>query len=154
MLFSPKEAIYNIHLNRKNIETVDEPVRIFYRTLLRSGFQHAGSLESPSIFLDSIGEKIAICTQSARYYIHLYIDIRNDIVENIKYLCICDPVSNVAVEVLCSLVKGKMLNNVRSLSEDAFSQVVGGISEDLLKSARGLLELLNRGIARYQGEKG
>ena len=132
---------------------MDETVRIFYRALLRSGFQHAGSFESPSIFLDSIGEKIAICTQSARYYIHLYIDVKNDIIENIKYLCICDPVSNVAVEVLCSVVKGKTLDDAGSITEDAFSQVVGGKSEDLLKSARGLLKLLNRGIARYKGEE-
>jgi NifU-like protein involved in Fe-S cluster formation len=76
----------------------------------------------------------------------------NDTVEDIKYLCMCDPTANVAVEILCSLVKGKTFEEVELITEDSFTGVIGGNSEDLLKRAKGLLDLLNIGIQRYQAE--
>lgn len=132
---------------------MDEALISFYRKLLKAGFEHAGSFKEPSIFLDSIGEKIAICTQSARHYIHLYIKIKDDTIEDIKYLCICDPSANVAVEILCSLVRGKTFEEVSLVTEDLFTRVIEGESEDLRKSAKGLLQLLNKGIERYLDEE-
>jgi hypothetical protein len=40
---------------------MDEQVIKYYRRLLKTGFDHVGSLENPSIFLDSVGEKIRVC---------------------------------------------------------------------------------------------
>ena len=129
---------------------MDEPVIKLYRILIREGFKYTGSFENPSIFLDSIGENISICTKVSKSYIHLYINVKDNVVDDIKYLCLCDPTANVAVEILCGLVKGKTLTEVKLLTPDSFLRVLGGRSEDLVKSARGLLELLNRGIVRYQ----
>ena len=133
---------------------MDEALIRYYRKLLRAGFEYAGSFKDPSIFLDSIGERIAICSPSARYYIHLYIMVKDDTIDDIKYLCICDPPANVAVEILCSLVKGKTFDEISLIKEDMFSQIIDGKSDDLLKRARGLMQLLNRGIERFvAGEK-
>ncbi len=131
---------------------MDESVIKYYRKLLRSGFEHTGCIENPSIFLDSIGEKISICARVARTYVHLYININNNTIEDIKYLCMCDPTANVVAEILCSLVKGKTIEEAKLITEDSFSQVIGSKGEAFLKSARGAIELLNRGLLRYQAQ--
>ncbi|MBN1191475.1 MAG: iron-sulfur cluster assembly scaffold protein [Dehalococcoidales bacterium] len=129
---------------------MDEAVTKFYRRLLRSDYANVGSLDHPSIFLDSIGEKIQICSQASNNYINLYIDIKNGTVENAMYLCTCDPAANVAVEILCNLIKGKNLEEVQAISENDFYRVLGCPSDELGKKARGLLELLHTGIKRYK----
>jgi NifU-like protein involved in Fe-S cluster formation len=129
---------------------LDEAVIKYYRKVLRYGFEHTGSIENPTIFLDSIGENIPICAQAAMSYLHLYINIRNNTIEDIKYLCMCDPTANVVFEILCTLVKGKTLAEVEAITEDSFAQVLGGGDEEFLKKARGTIELINRGLRRYQ----
>jgi aerobic-type carbon monoxide dehydrogenase small subunit (CoxS/CutS family) len=62
-----------------------------------------------------------------------------DMIEDIKYLCICDPTANVIIEVLCSLVKGKSIAEAQSIREEAFSQSLGTADEEMLK----------RGLTRY-----
>jgi NifU-like protein involved in Fe-S cluster formation len=131
---------------------VDEPVIKYYRKLLRLGSEYTGSIENPSIFLDSKGENISVCAQVAEAYVHLYVSIRNNVIEDIKYLCTCDPTANVAVEILCHLIKGTTIEEVKLITEDLFSQEIGSKSEDFIKSARGLIELLNRGLLRYQAK--
>jgi hypothetical protein len=133
---------------------MDEAVVKYYRKLLRSDFEHCGSLENPTIFLDSVGEKIQICSQSGNNYIHLYVNIRRNTIENIKYLCTCDPTANVAVEMLCILAKGLDLELVAKITEEDFYRVLGCSSEELGKKARGLLELLRAGIKRYKQTSG
>ncbi len=129
---------------------MDEAVIKYYRKVLRYGFEHTGSIENPTIFLDSIGENIPICAQVALSYLHLYINIKGGTIEDIKYLCMCDPTANVVAEILCTLVKGKTLADVEALKEDSFAQVLGGGDEEFLKKARGIIELINRGLMRYQ----
>jgi NifU-like protein involved in Fe-S cluster formation len=128
---------------------MDEAVIKYYRRLLKNGFEYAGTFENPSIFLDSIGENIPICSQVGREYLHFYVNIKNGIIEDIKYLCICDPTANVVIEVLCFLAKGKSIAEVQALSEEAFSLAVGTGSEEMLKKARGAIELIKRGLTRY-----
>ena len=129
---------------------MDELVIKYYRQLLRTGFRHAGTLENPSIFLDSVGEKIYICGHLGRNYMHIYININGDTVSDIKYKCLCDPTGNVVDEILCNLVKGKTLAETVTLTEESFVREMGSRGEDFLKKSRGIIELLNRGIARYQ----
>jgi NifU-like protein involved in Fe-S cluster formation len=129
---------------------LDEAVIKYYRKLLRYGFEHTGSIENPTIFLDSIGENIPICAQVAMSYMHLYINIRDGTIEDIKYLCMCDPTANVVAEILCTLVKGKTLAEVEAITEDSFARVLGSRGEEFLKKARGIIELINRGLTRYQ----
>ena len=131
---------------------MDELVNLYYRKLCREGFPHTGSLEQPSIFLDTVGEKIRICSRFNQSYIHIYINISHDIIHTIKYLCTCDPATNVAVETLCYLIEGKTVKEAGSLTEESFSQVVGSRQEEFLKKARGVIELLHRGIERFQAQ--
>ena len=47
-------------------------------------------------------------------------------------------------------MKGKTLDEAAALTEKAFFQFLGSEGEELPKKAKGLLELMRRGIARYQ----
>ena len=94
---------------------MDEAVIKFYRKLLRSGFEHSGSLENALIFLDSVGEKVLICGSTGDF-MQLYINVVNDRIDNIRYMCVCDPTANVAVEILCTLMKGKTLDEAAVLN--------------------------------------
>jgi len=127
---------------------VDAAIIKYYRNLLKTGFQNAGSLETPSVLLETIGDG-RVCG-SAGDYMRIFINIVNSRIEVIKYLCTCDPPTNVAVEVLCNLAKGKTLSDVEAISDESFFQTLGTRSEDLGNKARGLLELLNRGLTQYQ----
>ena len=133
---------------------MDELVIKFYRGLLRTGFEHAGSLENPTIFLDTTGEQVYICGQVSNNFLQLFINIDNDTIDDIKYLCMCDPTANVVVELLCSLVKGKTVTEVKTLSQEAFARALGSRGEEFLKRARGIIELLNRGLTRYESGNG
>jgi hypothetical protein len=128
---------------------MDEYVIKYYRKLLRSGFLHSGCLENPSIFLDTVGEKIRICGQTHHNYLHLYINIIEGKIDQIKYLCVCDPTANVVVEVLCVLCEKKTIEEASALTPEMFSSEIGGGNEDYLKKAQAILELLNRGLDRY-----
>ena len=128
---------------------MDEAIIKYYRRLLRTGFESSGSFENPSIFLDSVGEKVLICGSTGDF-MQLYINIVNTIIDDIKYLCVCDPTANVAVEILCTLVKGKTLDKAVCVSEQSFYQFLGCHDTEFEKKVKGLLEMLNRGITRYQ----
>ena len=114
---------------------MDEAVIKFYRKLLRSGFEHSGSLENASILLDSVGEKVLICGSTGDF-MQLYINVVNNTIDNIKYMCVCDPTANVAVEILCALVKGKTLDEAARLTEQAFFQLLGSDGEELQKKLK------------------
>ena len=128
---------------------MDEPVRLMYRKLLQTGFEYAGSIENPSIFLDSLEEGIRICDAASTSYMNIYINIDDNIVEDIRYLCSCDPTANVVIEILCHLVKEKTISQVKALNEKDFYDFIGSQGETLQKRVKGTLELLNRGINEY-----
>jgi len=132
---------------------MDEVVIKYYRHLLREGFKYAGSIENPSIFIDSVGERIRVCGGISDY-MHIYIDIREDLINDIKYMCMCDPTANVAVEVLCDLVIGKTVTEAENITEDTFSEKLGSRGEEFRKKAQGFIKLLNRGLSRYRGQEG
>jgi len=127
---------------------MDEAVIKYYRKLLKTGFENAGSFDNPSVFVESMGDG-RVCGHAGEY-MRIFINIINDKIGGMKYLCTCDPAANVAVEVLCILAKGKRLDEVRAITEDALLENVGSNSEELRNKARGLLELLNRGLTEYQ----
>jgi NifU-like protein involved in Fe-S cluster formation len=130
---------------------MDQTVIQYYRRLLRQGFAHAGSIEKPTLFLDTVRENIPICGHVGDY-LNVTLMIQDNWVVDIKYLCNCDPAANVAVEILCGLVKGKKVEEIKSLTEEPFFMVLGGKCEDLGQKAKGLLELLSRGFQRVQAE--
>jgi hypothetical protein len=129
---------------------MDEVVIKYYRRLLREGFQYCGSLENPSIYLDSIGEKIRICGHTGHNFVHVYINIADGKISEVKYLCNCDPTANVVVEVFCSLIDKKTLAEAEALSETFFTNALGSTGEELVKKAGGMIELFKRGLARYR----
>jgi NifU-like protein involved in Fe-S cluster formation len=133
---------------------MEEQIIKIYRKLLRNGFDNSGSWENPTIFLDSVGENIPVCGHVGQDYMHLYINIVDGKIDDIKYLCTCDPTANVAVEVLCGLVNGKTLAEVEAINEEAFIRIIGCQGEDLMKRIRGLLKLLNRGLDKYKAPAG
>jgi NifU-like protein involved in Fe-S cluster formation len=127
---------------------VDEVVLKYYRKLLKTGFENAGKLDTPSIFLESVGDG-RVCGHAGDY-MHIFINVTDDRIDGMKYLCTCDPTANVAVEILCILVKGKRLDEAQDITEDMLLQRLGTTGQDFRNKARGLLELLNQGLTQYQ----
>lgn len=128
---------------------MDEAVIKHYRRLLKEDFPCAGSIEGASIFVEAIGEKMIDCGNTGNY-MQLYMHIVDQAISDIKYLCSCEPTANVAVEALCTLVKGKTLDEAARLTEHAFYQFLGSRDDELRIKVRGLLELLNEGMTRYK----
>ncbi|MDD5339244.1 MAG: iron-sulfur cluster assembly scaffold protein [Dehalococcoidales bacterium] len=129
---------------------MDELVVKYYRRLCREGFEHNGEIKSPDIFLDTVGEKIRICSHVSHAYLHIYIRISEGKIEDIKYLCTCDPTANVVVEILCSILKGKTIIEAEALTENDFTNALGSTDDEFLKKVRGIIELLHRGLDRYK----
>jgi len=127
---------------------VDEAVIKYYRTLLKTGFENAGSFDNPSVFLESVGDG-RVCGHAGDY-MRIFINISNGRVDGIKYLCTCDPTANVAVEILCNLSKGKRVDELKAMTEDSLLDASGTRGEDMQNKAKGLLELLKQGLAQYQ----
>jgi NifU-like protein involved in Fe-S cluster formation len=131
---------------------MDEAVIKYYRRLLREDFPNAGELDDPSVFVEAIGEEMINCGDGN--YMQLYLQVADRRIADIKYLCACEPVANVAVEVLCTLVKGRTLDEAAGITEELFYQFLGSRDEGLRQKARGLLALLNEGIASYHAQTG
>jgi NifU-like protein involved in Fe-S cluster formation len=129
---------------------MDEVVTKIYRRLLQAGFEHTGSLDAPSIFLDTKLEGLSICGQAGRDYMNIYIHVKRGVIEDIRYLCFCDPTANVVVETLCGLAKGKTLEEAKSLTKENFMRAIGSEDETLSKKVLGIIELLHRGINRFE----
>jgi len=133
---------------------LDELVAKYYRRLCRQGFEHTGEIINPDIFLDTVGEKIRICSHVSHAYMHIYIKINSGTIDDIKYLCTCDPTANVVVEILCSLIQGKTIQDAEAITEKDFSRTLGSTDEEFLKKSRGIIELLHRGLTRYKASVG
>ncbi len=130
--------------------TMDQAVIKYYRMLLRGGFANAGTIEGPSIFLDPVAEgERRICGRPADY-MKIYIDIRGGRIAEMKYLCLCDPMANVTIEVLCGILKGKTLDEVFYIEPEVIVGEVGSGDEELRSKATALVELIRKGITRYR----
>ena len=127
---------------------MDEAVIKHYRNLPKADFPNSGELEKSSIFIEAVGEKLINCGNTGNY-MQLYLRLIDDRIAEIKYLCSCEPTANVAVEVLCNLVKGKTFEEATRITEESFYQFLESRDEKLKQKVRGLLELLNEGVARY-----
>lgn len=130
---------------------MDEAVIKYYRRLLKTGFENAGSFENASIFVNTSEKKMEYCGDAGNF-MELYIHVVDNTIGDIKYQCVCEPTANVAVEVLCTLVKGRALDDAAGVKEQAFYQFLGCAGEELQKKVRGVLELLNEGIAQYKAQ--
>jgi hypothetical protein len=132
---------------------MEEAVIRYYRGLLKEGFKYAGKMENPDIFEDAVSEGLTICDQVSSNSLQLFIKVSGDVFEKVRYLCVCDPTTNVAVEILGALIEGKTIPEVEALTEASFSRLLGSESEELSKKAKGLIELLHRGIKQYRSQQ-
>jgi len=128
---------------------LDQAIIKHYRQLLRTEFPNSGSIENPSIFVEAVGERMIHCGNTGNY-MQLYAKVIDDRIEDIRYLCSCEPTANVAVEILCTLVRGKTLNEAAALTEQSFYEFLDCSEAEYKIKSRGLLEMLNEGIAGYK----
>jgi NifU-like protein involved in Fe-S cluster formation len=128
---------------------VDEVVFKQYRRLIKTGFQHAGILDNPSIVLDSVGEGARPCGRRSDN-VKIFIHVNDGRIDSIKYLCSCDPAANVAIEILCDIADGKTLGEVAALTEDSFFQVAGSRSEELGTNVKSLMELIDKSLMKLK----
>lgn len=128
---------------------MDRQVIQHYRRLLKEGFKYAGSIDNPSILLDTVGEEIRICGHVAHNFMYVYLAIVDETITDIKYKCTCDPAANVVVETMCTLLHGCSLVNAAQIGVDDFICEVGSTGEEFLEKAQGMVELLRRGLQRY-----
>jgi NifU-like protein involved in Fe-S cluster formation len=127
---------------------MDQAVIKYYRKLLKEYFPNSGKLENATIFVEAIGQHMLHCNEPGNY-MQLYLQVDDQRITDIKYLCSCEPVANVAVEVLCDYVRGKTLEEAANITEEPFYQIIGSNSEEVSIKIKGLLELLHEGIASY-----
>ena len=125
---------------------MDQAVVQYYRRLLKEEFPNAGALDHPSVFVEAVGERLIDCGNTGNY-MELYLRVVDGRIVDVKYRCACEPVANVAVEILCNLVKGRTLDEALGITEEPFYQLLGSRDERLGRKVRGLLQLLNEGIA-------
>ncbi len=121
--------------------------------LIETDFDHAGLLKNASITMEAKGESSGLCADEDDF-MNVYINVVNDCIDNIKYACVCDPTANVAVEILCTLVKGRSLDEASLLAEKEFYQFLGSTDEEFQKKVKGLKERLNRGISDFRRRLG
>ncbi len=127
-----------------------EALAAYFRKLWSTdGFPFAGRLENPSIKLENIGEISPVCGNPDNY-MALYVHVDANVIEDIKYVCLNDPTNNVALEMLCGLMKGKTLDEAAEVKNNAFCELLG--SEDELLRERGgiLLQELKNKILEYK----
>lgn len=129
---------------------MDEIVAERYRQLMQTGFEHAGTLDNPTMLIDTKAEGISICGQANRDYMNIYIKTSDGVITEIKYLCSCDPTANVVVEVLCNLAKGKTLKEAKALTREDFFRAIGSDGGGVRRKVWGIIELLNNVINRYE----
>jgi NifU-like protein involved in Fe-S cluster formation len=119
-----------------------------YRTLLTLDFPNSGILEDPSIFVEAVGEKLINCGNTGNY-MQLFLKVDGSLITDIRYLCSCEPVANVAVEVFCDLIKGRTLEEAATFNEETIYSVLETRDERLFLKIRGLIEMLNEGFLKY-----
>jgi NifU-like protein involved in Fe-S cluster formation len=132
---------------------MDEAIIKFYRRLLKEDFPNAGELKAPAIFVEAVGEKLINCGNTGNF-MQLYLLITDECITEFKYLCACEPIANVAVEVLCDLVRGMPIEEAAGIIPEQILAVLGTHDEALSRKVCGLLEMLNEGIAIYRGQTG
>jgi NifU-like protein involved in Fe-S cluster formation len=129
---------------------MDEKAIQFYRKITREGYQYSGTIDNPSIFLDSAGEKIPLCSKAVDSYVNIYIKIKNDIIDAVKYRHVGRPMSNVVAEIFCALLSGKTVKEAVNLTAQDFSDYLGTNDEEYKEASNSMIKLLHIGLDRYK----
>jgi NifU-like protein involved in Fe-S cluster formation len=129
---------------------MDEAVSAYYRKLMQEGFKNAGEIENPTMFIDSKAEGVSICGQGKTDFMNIYIQVKDRVITDVRYLCSCDPTANVVIEILCNLAKGLTLEKAKDINKDQFYEIIGSSRGPIRQKVWGAVELLNRVIKRYE----
>lgn len=129
---------------------MDEAVSAYYRKLMQEGFKNAGEIENPTMFIDSKAEGVSICGQGKTDFMNIYIQVKDRVITDVRYLCSCDPTANVVIEILCNLAKGLTLEKAKDINKDQFYEIIGSSRGPIRQKVWGAIELLNRVIKRYE----
>lgn len=129
---------------------MDDKAIQFYRKITREGYQYSGTIDNPSIFLDSSGEKIPLCSKSVDSYVNIYIKIHGDVLEEVKYRHVGRPMSNVVAEIFCALLSGRTIEEAMRLSGRDFSDYLGTDDEEYIEASNSMIKLLHIGLDRFQ----
>ncbi len=129
---------------------MDDVLAQRYRNLVETGFKNAGKIENASMLIDSKAEGVSICGNAGTDYMNIYIKISGDRLEDVRYLCSCDPAANVVVETLCDLARGLTIKEAKTLTKEQFYQAIGSDKGSLPRKVWGAIELVKRVIARYE----
>jgi NifU-like protein involved in Fe-S cluster formation len=121
-----------------------------YRKLNQQGFKNAGSIDGPTLFIDTKAEGVSICGQGRSDFMNIYVKATDGVVTEIKYLCSCDPTANVVVEVLCDLVRGKTLEQARTLAKEQFYEAIGTSGGSVSRKVWAAIQLMTLVIKRYE----
>lgn len=130
---------------------MDEVVIIYYRKLLRVDFENSGRIDGASICIEIVNRRSMLCVNTGDF-MQIYINIIDNVIEDIRYICSCEPAANVAIEILCTLTKGKPLREARALTVEDFYRVLGDAGEEFGKKADVLLMLFKEHLKRYESE--
>ncbi len=126
-----------------------EAVIVYYQGLLNTVSEHIGKLGNASIFVKKSLEEIPVFGLKDDF-LNFYIQLDNEHISDIKYYFDGNSTTKVAIEILCRMVKGKTLDEVALIKEDAFPQFLGCRDELLQEKANILLEFLNEGTLSYK----
>jgi NifU-like protein involved in Fe-S cluster formation len=113
--------------------------------MIKEKSAYVGKIENANIVLNNFGEVSLGCFNTDDF-LYVYLQTSGDIIVDAKYQCISDPITNVTVDILCALVKGKGLQEALNINEDAFLQFIGCEDELVREKAGFMLEMLRGGI--------
>jgi|WetSurMetagenome_2_1015567.scaffolds.fasta_scaffold402584_1 NifU-like protein involved in Fe-S cluster formation len=125
-------------------------IATLYRRMMQEGFKNAGSIEDPTVFIDSKAEGISICGQGRSDFMNIYIKAAEGMITDVRYLCNCDPTANVVVEFLCDMARGMTLDEAKSLKKEQFYKALGTSGGAVPQKVWGAIELMSQVIKRYE----
>ena len=131
---------------------MDEVLAARYRALVEAGFRNAGSIDNPTMFIDSKAEGVSICGNAGKDYMNIYLKVTDGVIQDVRYLCSCDPAANVVVETLCDLARGKTIAEAKALTKEQFYKAIGTDAGSVPRKVWGAIELLKRVIARFEAQ--
>jgi NifU-like protein involved in Fe-S cluster formation len=79
----------------------------------------------------------------------IYLKIHAGIITDMRYLCLCDPTANVAIEILSGMLRNMTINDASKITPDKILRDVGSDGEELASKSSALVELIQKGLTRY-----
>ncbi len=124
--------------------------------LIEQYFKETFSRKSDNLGpLDGVNCTIDDCTcRGGRDHLFLDLKINGDNIEDIKFQCGgCDQTMIVVGDILCDLVRGKHVNKIPEITENVFSDMLGGESVEGTEHFKMAMKILNKGLTQYEARQ-